>query len=132
MSTPTILPHLKGYRCPRGIIAFVVWRYHLFSLSTADVEDLLAERGTIVSREAIRLSVTRFGLHFSSVVQRDRPGTADTWHRDAGVVPIDGVKQCLWRAVDATAISSLNRSAMRKPRAVSCGGWLIGSVSRVL
>jgi len=43
-----------------------VWAYHRFALSTADVEDLLAERGVIVSREAIRLWVNRFGAHFAT------------------------------------------------------------------
>lgn len=53
MKIPTSMPHLKGYRHPREIIAYAVWAYHRFALSTADVEDLLAERGAIVSRETI-------------------------------------------------------------------------------
>ena len=55
------MPLLKGFRCPREIIAYAVWAYHRFGLSTADVEDLLAARGVIVSREAVRLWVNRFG-----------------------------------------------------------------------
>ena len=46
-----------------------VWAYHRFALSTADVEDLLAERGVIVSREAIRLWVNRFGQHFANCIR---------------------------------------------------------------
>ena len=53
------MPRLKGFRHPREIIAYAVWVYHRFALSTADVEDLLAERGVIVSRETIRLWVNR-------------------------------------------------------------------------
>jgi len=49
------MPRLKGFGYPREIISFAVWGYHRFALSTADVEDLLAERGVIVYREAIRL-----------------------------------------------------------------------------
>ena len=52
---PANMPRLKGFRYPREVIAYAVWAYHRFALSTADVEDLLAERGVIVSREAIRL-----------------------------------------------------------------------------
>ena len=37
------LPRLKGFGFPRQIIAYVVWLYHRFGLSAADVEDLLAE-----------------------------------------------------------------------------------------
>lgn len=52
---PTNMSRLKGFRFPREIIAYTVWAYHRFALSTADVEDLLAGRGVNVSREAIRL-----------------------------------------------------------------------------
>ena len=55
MKIPSDIPRLKGYRCPREIISYAVWAYYRFALSTADVEDLLAERGVIVSRETIRL-----------------------------------------------------------------------------
>jgi len=55
MNIPTHMPRLKGFRYPREIIAYAVWAYHRFALSTADVEDLLAARGVVVSREAIRL-----------------------------------------------------------------------------
>ena len=54
MSTPSTMPRLKGYRFPREIVAYAVWVYHRFALSTADVEDLLAERGVTVSRETVR------------------------------------------------------------------------------
>lgn len=50
MTIPTSFPRLKGFRFPREIIAYAVWVHHRFALSTADVEDLLAERGIIVSR----------------------------------------------------------------------------------
>lgn len=55
MKIPAPLPRLKGFRYPRAVIAYAVWAYYRCALSTADVEDLLAERGVIVSREAIRL-----------------------------------------------------------------------------
>ncbi|EDQ03266.1 transposase [Sulfitobacter indolifex HEL-45] len=59
MNIPIDLPRLKGFRYPREIIAYAVWAYHRLALSTADVEDLLAARSVIVSREAIRLWVNR-------------------------------------------------------------------------
>ncbi|WP_343211916.1 IS6 family transposase (plasmid) [Aliisedimentitalea scapharcae] len=101
MKIPSDMPRLKGFRFPREIIAYAVWAYHRFALSTSDVEDLLAERGVIVSRETIRLWVNRFGGHFADCVRRDRPAAADKWHLDEVVVPIGGVKYWLWRAVDA-------------------------------
>ena len=98
---PPTLPRLKGFRFPREIISYAVWAYHRFALSTADVEDLLAERGVVVSRESIRQWVNRFGAHFASCIRRDRPAPADKWHPGEVVVPINGVKYWLWRAVDA-------------------------------
>jgi putative transposase len=38
-----------GYRFPPEIIGYAVWVYHRFCPSFSDVEDLLAERGIIVS-----------------------------------------------------------------------------------
>jgi len=101
MMIPAEMPRLKGYRFPREVVAYAVWAYHRFALSTADVEDLLAERGVTVSRETVRKWVNRFGRHFADCIKRDRPAAADKWHLDEVVVPINGVKQWLWRAVDA-------------------------------
>lgn len=100
MKIPTKMPRLKGYRFPREVVAYAVWAYHRFALSTADVEDLLAERGVTVSRETVRKWVNWFGKHFADCIKRDRPTAADKWHLDEVVVPINGVKQWLWRAVD--------------------------------
>ena len=70
-------------------------------MSTADVEDLLAERGVIVSRETIRLWVNRFGAHFADCIRRDRPSAADKWHLYEVVIPINRTRRWLWRTVDA-------------------------------
>jgi len=95
------MPRLKGFRYPREIVAYAVWAYHRFPLSTADVEDLLAARGVIVSREAVRLWVNRFGRHFADCIRRDRPRPNDKWHMDEVVISIRGKKHWLWRAIDA-------------------------------
>ena len=101
MNIPIDLPPLKGFRYPREIITFAVWAYHRLALSTADVEDLLAARGVIVSREAIRLWVNRFGSHFADCIRRERPRPNDKWHMDEVVITIRGKKHWLWRAIDA-------------------------------
>src|SRR6056297_1664937 len=82
MRIPTAMPRLKGYRFPREVVAYAVWAYHRFALSTADVEDLLAERGVTVSRETVRKWVNRFGRHFADCIKRDRPTATDKWHLD--------------------------------------------------
>jgi putative transposase len=101
MKLPRSFPRLKGFRYPREIIAYAVWVYHRFALSTADVEDLLAERGVVVSRETVRLWVNRFGAHFAGCIRRDRPKPNDKWHLDEVVIVINGVNHWLWRAIDA-------------------------------
>ena len=100
MKIPTSVLRLKGFQFPREIIVYAVWAYHRFAMSTADVEDLLAERGVIVSREAIRLWVNRFGPHFANCVHRDRPYPNDKWHLDEVDISIRGKKHWLWRAID--------------------------------
>jgi putative transposase len=87
---------------------YAVWADHRLALSTAHVENLLAARGVIVSRETVRLWVNRFGRHFSDCIRRDRPRPNDkwhmahgTWHMDEVMITIRGKKHWLWRAIDA-------------------------------
>jgi putative transposase len=44
----------KGHRFPAGIISHCVWLYFRFSLSFRDVEEMMAERGVVVSYEQWR------------------------------------------------------------------------------
>ena len=99
---PSSMFRLKGFRFPREIIAYAVWACHRFALSTADVEDLLAARGVVVSRETIRNWVNRFGRHFARCIKRDRPAANNKWHLDEVVIPINGRKYRLWRAMEAS------------------------------
>ena len=55
----------KRHRIPPDIISHAVWLYYRFSLSYRDIEDLLAERGITVSREAIRLWCIKFGALYA-------------------------------------------------------------------
>lgn len=91
---------LKGYRFPRSVIAYAVWSYYRFYLSLRDVEDLLAERGVMVSYETIRVWVDRFGPQIAAQIRRDRPPVGDKWHIDEMVITIGGEPHWLWRAVD--------------------------------
>lgn len=92
---------LKGFRFPLSIIGYAVWAYHRFALSLRDVEDLLAERGIIVSHETIRVWCQRFGPQVTAAIRRARAKAADKWHLDEVVIRIRGRKHWLWRAVDA-------------------------------
>jgi len=41
----------KRHRFPAAVISYAVWLYYRFNFSHRDIEDLLAERGIIVSYE---------------------------------------------------------------------------------
>ena len=54
-------PRYLRHRFPPEIISHAVWLYRRYCLSFRDVEDLLAERGIIVSYETIRPWCGKFG-----------------------------------------------------------------------
>ena len=91
----------RGSRFPLDIIQRAVWFYLRFTLSFRDVEDLLAERGIIVSYETIRRWVAHFGPLIAADLRRRRCKPHATWHLDEMVVSIGGKRMYLWRAVDA-------------------------------
>lgn len=101
MTKPKQSGAFSGHRFPPEIIAYAVWAYHRFPMSLRDVEDLLAARGVVVSYETIRAWVAKFGLQYAKAIRRDRPEVADKWHLDEVVLPINGKKYWLWRAVDS-------------------------------
>lgn len=55
MKISSKMPRLNGFHFSCEIYAYTVWAYQRFALNAAFVEDFLAERGVIVSREAILL-----------------------------------------------------------------------------
>ncbi len=71
-----------------------------FSLSFRDVEDLLAERGVIVSYESIRQWCLKFGRVFARSLRRHQGRLGDTWFMDEVFITIGGETHYLWRAVD--------------------------------
>jgi putative transposase len=90
----------KRHRFPSEIIQYAVWLYHRFNLSQRDIEDLLAERGIIVSYESIRLWCNKFGPQYARRLKRRHQGYGDTFFIDEVFVKIDGKQHYLWRAVD--------------------------------
>ena len=88
------------HRFPPEIIGYALWVYHRFCLSFRDVEDLLAERGIIVSYEAIRQWCWKFGPDYARRLKKKQGRLGDTWYLDELFVRINGQQQYLWRAVD--------------------------------
>ena len=90
----------KRHRFPPDIISYAVWLYYRFNLSHRDIEDLLAERGIIVTRESIRLWCIKFGAIYARRLKRKHRGYGDTFYIDEVFVKINGKQHYLWRAVD--------------------------------
>lgn len=91
----------RGHRFPPEIISHAVWLYHRFTLSFRDIEDLLAERGVIVSYESIRQWCGKFGPHYASKLRKRQRQLGDTWFMDeATIVTVMGERRYLWRCVD--------------------------------
>jgi putative transposase len=91
----------RGYRFPPEIIHQAIWLYLRFTLSLRDVEDLLAERGIMVSYETVRRWVNHFGPMIAADLRKRRPKPHTTWHLDEVYLKIAGRMVYLWRAVDA-------------------------------
>ncbi len=56
---------LSRDRFPAEILSHAVWLYYRFTLSFRVIEDLLAQRGIIVSYETIRFWCLKFGPEFA-------------------------------------------------------------------
>lgn len=90
----------KRHRFPPDVIRHAVWLYFRFTLSIRDIEELLAQRGVEVSREAVRCWVNKFGPLIAANLRKRRGPPTGRWHLDEMVVKIGGRRMYLWRAVD--------------------------------
>jgi putative transposase len=90
----------RRHRFPPAIVSYAVWLYYRFNRSHRDTEDLLAERGIIVTRESIRLWCKKFGAIYARRLKRKHRGYGDTFYIDEVFVKINGKRHYLWRAVD--------------------------------
>jgi putative transposase len=82
MNTPATPNRYKNHRFPGEIISHGVWLYYRFCLSYRDVEELLFERGVIVTYEAIRKWCRKFGQQYANQLRRRRARPGDKWHLD--------------------------------------------------
>jgi putative transposase len=89
-----------GHRFPAGVISCAVRWYFRFQLSLRDIEELLCERGVIVTYETIRCWCDKFGAGFARRVKAARRKPGSTWHLDEMFVTLRGEPYLLWRAVD--------------------------------
>ncbi|WP_143217439.1 IS6 family transposase, partial [Acetobacter sp. DsW_063] len=88
------------HRFPRELIAHAVWLYFRLPLSFRLVEEMLLERGIVVSYETVRRWSLKFGEPFARGPRRKRATSGDIWHLDEVRIVIRGQPHWLWRAVD--------------------------------
>ncbi|BFG80258.1 hypothetical protein PTKU46_82920 [Paraburkholderia terrae] len=84
-----------GHRFPAVVISCAVRWYFRFNLSLRDIEELLLERGAVVTYETVGCWCHKFGAVFARCA---KPGS--TWHLDEIFVTLRGEPHLLWRAVD--------------------------------
>jgi len=75
----------KRHRFPPAIIAHAVWLYFRFPLSLRLVEEMLLERGIVVSYETVRRWAMKFGRDYARRLKRKKASRRDIWHLDEGV-----------------------------------------------
>ena len=90
----------KGHRYPAEIIGHCVWLYHWFPFSFREVEEIMMERGVIVSHEAIRQWCAKFGQIYANRLRRRQSRRGDKCYLDEVFLTINDKRQYLWRAVD--------------------------------
>jgi putative transposase len=95
-----VAPSYKGFRSPVEIISHCVWLYHRFPLSFREVEEMMLERGVVVTYETIRAWCRTFGQTYANGLRRRRARLGDKWHLDEVFIKIGGKTHYLWRAVD--------------------------------
>ena len=95
----TISPYYR-HRFPAEIISQSVWLYFRFALSFREVEEMLAQRGVVLTYETIRAWCLKFGQIYANDLRRSSPRPGDRWHLDEVFLKINGSIHYLWRAVD--------------------------------
>ena len=89
-----------GFRFPPAVITVAVRWYLRYGLSYRDVEELLAERGTIVDHVTVYRWVQRFTAEFIEAARPCRRLPGDRWFVDETYVKVSGQWTYLYRAVD--------------------------------
>lgn len=77
MKIEELTPLYRGYRFPAEIISHCVWLYFRFSLSFRDIEEIMAERGVVLTYETIRQWCLKFGQVYANKLKRRHPKTGD-------------------------------------------------------
>jgi putative transposase len=100
----TPVPSYHCHRYPAEIIAQCVRIYYHFPLSHRSIEELMFDRGVIVSYESIRRWCHKFGPLLAPELRSRRPRPKGTWHLDRDHRAILVRRFATWH--DVTGISA--------------------------
>lgn len=92
MKTHILAPDYKGFRFPSESISHAVGLYFRFSPSFRDAEELVAQRGIVVTYETVRQWCLKYGQTSANELCCRRPHCGDKWHRDEVMLTIGGEK----------------------------------------
>ncbi len=93
----------KRHRFPEEIIRHALWLYYRFTLSYRDVEQMLAQRGIMLTYETARYWCQKFGQTVANRVRKQRYGPGDRWPVEEVSLTTGGKRHYLFRAVDQDA-----------------------------
>jgi hypothetical protein len=96
MNTPPTSDPYERHRFPAEIISHCVWLYFRFCLSYRDVEELMAERGILLTYEAVRYWCRKFGQAYANQLRRQRPRPGDKWHLEKVYLPTIVSGRVIW------------------------------------
>ena len=82
MSTVILASRSTNHCFPTEIIRYAVWLYVRFCVSVRDAEEVLFERGVVVTYKAIRKWCRKFGQQYANQLRRRCPWPGDTWQMD--------------------------------------------------
>ena len=107
------------HRFPVEIISYAVWLYYRFSLSPRDVEELMAQRGVVVTHETVSAWAGKFGRSFAKRLRYRAGSAGDQCYLDEVFVRMDGKQHILWSAVgqDGEVLDILVQSRWNKKAA---------------
>ena len=111
---------LKPYRhrFPMTITQHAVWLYHRFPLGYRDVQELLHQRGIVVSHETLREWCIKFSPLMAEGLRHREPRQGSRWLLDEVCTTVDGVggrwtsmASCLIFCFNGTETPKLRRSS---------------------
>ncbi|GGQ41388.1 hypothetical protein GCM10010266_74670 [Streptomyces griseomycini] len=118
-------PSYKGHRYPVEVISHCVRLCFRFPLSYREVEELMPERGVIVSYGTVRRWCRKFGQAYANGLRRRRPRPGGKGHPDEVFIKINGEQKYLcglWTGTATSSTSSCTTAATRpRPDGSSAG-----------